>query len=132
YRLEPQTIEEAAPRFDAFATDPLPILRRILDAMRSYDANEWAEKVRSLNNEIERQDAETAKQRFIAEISRFERGINLLANEEYENVRRAFSMMNRSMERAASGTYQEWRLFQIVFIVSQLPALAARQHPELT
>jgi hypothetical protein len=130
-RLEPQRISGADPRFDELATTPLPILRAILDAMRGYDADKWRETVESLGNDVERQDAEEARKSFMAEIGRFERGVNLLADEQYPNVRRAFSLMNRTMEKAARGAYDEWRLFQIVFIVSQLPALAAREHPEL-
>jgi hypothetical protein len=130
-RLEPQKISGADPRFDDLAKNPLPILRTILDEMRRYDAASWANKIASLSNDVERQDAEDARKSFIAEIDRFERGVNLLADEKYENVRRAFSLMNRTMERASRGAYNEWRLFQIVFIVSQLPALAARAHQEL-
>jgi hypothetical protein len=130
-RLEPQRIDGAAPRFDALEADPLPVLRRILEKMRRYDAVDWATKVSSLTNETERQDAEAARRSFAEETARFERGIELLADGGYENVRRAFSLMNRAMGRAARGAYDKWHLFQIVFIVSQLPSLAAREHPEL-
>ena len=130
-RLEPQRIDGARPSFSALATNPIPILARIAERMRSYDAVEWAQKVDSLDKLVEKTDAETARHNFRTEITRFERGIELLADPQYENVRRAFSLMNRAMEDAARGAYSEWRLFQIVFIVSQLPGLAAREHAEL-
>jgi hypothetical protein len=130
-RLEPQRVEGARPSFASLAADPIPVLRRIAERMREYDATDWAQKVASLDKEVERLDAEAARQNFTSEIRRFERGINLLADTRYGNVRRAFSLMNRAMESAARGAYSEWRLFQIVFIVSQLPALAAREHAEL-
>jgi hypothetical protein len=130
-RLEPQKVKDAEPRFDSLAADPIPILSRVLGAMRDYEKKQWQEKIESLDNEIEKRDAETARQDFVGEISRFERGINLLADKTYPNVRRAFSLMNRAMEKAARGKYDGWRLFQIIFIVSQLPGLAAREYPEL-
>jgi hypothetical protein len=130
-RLEPREVENAKPRFDELATNPIPILQRILADMRRYDSEDWAEKISSLQG-IEQEDARKAQERFQQEIARFERGVQLLADETYANVRRAFSLMNQAMSDAARGSYEEWRLFQIVFIVSQLSALAAREHPELS
>lgn len=130
-RLEPQKVKNAEPLFDDLATNPLPILNRILDAMKDYDKNQWREKIEALGNEVEKRDAETAKLDFANEITRFERGINLLANAAYPNVRRAFSLMNQAMKKTSRGRYDGWRLFQIIFIVSQLPGLAAREHAEL-
>jgi hypothetical protein len=124
-RLEPQKVKDAEPRFDSLAKDQIPILNRILDR------HQWRKKIESLGNEVERRDAEAARQDFASEIARFERGINLLADKRYPNVRRAFSLMNRAMEKASRGKYDGWRLFQIIFIVSQLPGLAAREYPEL-
>jgi hypothetical protein len=130
-RLEPQKVQNAEPLFDDLATNPVPILSRMLDAMKDYDKNQWREKIQTLTNEVERQDAENARQEFANEIIRFERGINLLANAAYPNVKRAFSLMNQAMKKASRGKYSGWRLFQIIFIVSQLPGLAAREYPEL-
>ena len=45
-------------------------------------------------------------------------------------VRRAFELMNRAMQASAT-KFDAWRLFQIVFIVSQLRELAAREYPDL-
>jgi hypothetical protein len=130
-RLEPQKVDNAEPLFDDLATNPIPILKRILAAMQDYDGKQWREKIGTLNNEVEKQDAEDARRDFANEITRFERGVNLLANGAYPNVGRAFSLMNRAMKKASRGKYDGWRLFQIIFIVSQLPGLAAREHPEL-
>ncbi len=129
-RLEPREVEGARPGFALLQTDPETILRRILAEMRSYDAERWERKVRSLDG-AEREEAVQARQRFRTEIERFQRGVELLADGRYPLVRRAFSLMNEAMEEAARPKYDEWRLFQIVFIVSQLPALAAREYPEL-
>jgi hypothetical protein len=130
-RLEPRAVPGVVPRFDVLATDPLPTLRRILDAMRAYDAERWEAAIAVLHGDRERREAREARERFREETARFARGVDLLADEQYPYIARAFSLMNRAMEAASRGRYVEWRLFQIVFIVSQLSVLAGRQHPEL-
>jgi hypothetical protein len=129
-RLEPREIPGAAPRFDSLAADPVPILQRILDGMKRYDGNDWEQKIARLKG-VECDEALAAQNSFRTEIARFERGIELLDDDQYSNVKRAFCLMNRAMLQAARGKYHEWRLFQIVFIVSQIPSLAAREYPNL-
>lgn len=129
-RLEPREIADALPSFHTLETDPLPTLRRILGAMRDYDAEQWVETLARLTG-LEREEAERARAQFRAEIVRFQRGIELLADQRYPYVARAFALMNRAMRGATRGRYSEWRLFQIVFIVSQLPGLAGREYQEL-
>lgn len=130
-RLEPREISNATPRFDFLAADPVPILQRILDDMNRYNGNEWAQKIASLKD-VERNEAISARDSFRSEIARFERGVKLLEDARFSNVKRAFCLMNRAMGQAARGKYQKWHLFQIAFIVSQIPSLAAREYPELT
>jgi hypothetical protein len=130
-RLEPREIDDATPSFESLAKDPIPILTTILDDMKRYSREEWETKLGSLIG-VERQEAVGVSESFIKEINRFERGITLLADTEYGNVRRAFSLMNEAIQYSARGAYGVWRLFQIVFIVSLLPALAAREHSELS
>jgi hypothetical protein len=98
--------------------------------MHSYDENEWAQAVAAKEEQGERREAEQARRRFQEETARFERGITLLENSHYPHIRQAFSLMNRAMGNASR--FSEWRLFQIVFVVSQLPTLASREYPELT
>lgn len=129
-RLEPRSIAGGEPRFDALESDPLPILRTILDGMRAYDTRQWAGTIARLSGN-ERTEASAARERFRQEITRFERGISLLTDRDYPKVARAFQLMNRVMHDAAAGRYTAWRLFQIVFIVSQLSTLAGREYPEL-
>lgn len=130
-RLEPRVIPGAAPRFEVLASDPLPTLQRILDAMRVYDENDWARAVAAQEQPGERREAEDARRRFQVETDRLARGVTLLADNRYPHVARAFSLMNRAMSEASGGRFSEWRLFQIVFVVSQLPVLASREYPEL-
>jgi hypothetical protein len=133
YRLEPRSIAGAEPAFIKLAVNPFPLLRAILSDMERYDHEEWERKILSLNGR-ELQDAQDARKDFRQEIERFACGIEVLANDKYPAIRRAFSLMNQTMheyQQMAGNRYQQWRLFQIVFIVSQLPELAAREYPEL-
>jgi hypothetical protein len=130
-RLEPRVIPGVSPCFDVLASDPLPTLQGILEAMRSYDVNDWAQAVSGQREPSERKEAEDARKRFQAETDRFARGIKLLANTRYPHVARAFSLLNRAMADANRGRFSEWRMFQIVFVVPQLPVLAGREYPEL-
>jgi hypothetical protein len=128
-RLEPREMPEAEPTFDALTREPIAVLSRIADAMREYDAETWGNRIQSLSGQ-EKQEARQARDRFVEEITRFEGGIKLLKDPKYPFVLRAFQLMNESMA-ASSSKFTSWRLFQIVFIVSQLRELAAREHLEL-
>ncbi len=133
-RLEPREIPDATPNFGILTTDPIPVLRRIAKAMRSYDQDAWEPKVMSLSGPQQREAARDRQRFRDDEINGFERGVDLLENAGYPFVRQAFLWMNEAMGRVAQRSrhpYTEWRLFQIVFIVQQLPILAAREYPEL-
>jgi hypothetical protein len=139
HRLEPLGVPSAEPTFAGLADDPLPVLRAILDEMRRYDRETWQGKLDSLGGTDEGREALVAREEFRREAERFARGVAILGDGRYPQVVEAFRLMNRAMlkqqeiEERKSGVsrYDQWRLFQIVFIVSQLPDLAARQHPEL-
>lgn len=71
---------------------------------------------------------------FKQEIERFEMGTQVLENPRYQSLRRAFNLMNQTFadidqNRTKRGktAHKNWRPFQIVYIVSNLSALAARQ-----
>jgi hypothetical protein len=131
-RLEPRQIQGAEPTFAALQRDPIPVLRRILDEMRAYDASTWTGKIARLTGAA-LDEATDDRQRFrTQEIEAFTRGIALLQDANYPLVLRAFQLMNRVMHDYAGGAYDAWRLFQVVFIVTQLPRLAARHYPELS
>ncbi|HXG89479.1 MAG TPA: DEAD/DEAH box helicase family protein [Vicinamibacterales bacterium] len=128
-RLEPRDIPAANPTFDSLIGDPISVLSGIRDAMNRYDAESWNKRIRNLSGQ-EEIEANDARKRFRAEIERFEQGIALLADLRFPAVRRAFELMNRAMKASAT-KFDAWRLFQIVFIVSQLRELAAREYTEL-
>ena len=128
-RLEPRDIPAANPTFDSLVRDPITVLSGIREAMTRYDTESWEARIRTLSGQ-EQIEATDARTRFRAEIERFAQGIALLADGRYPAVRRAFELMNRAMQASAT-KFDAWRLFQIVFIVSQLRELAAREYPDL-
>jgi hypothetical protein len=129
-RLEPREITDGAPTFEALLEDPVPVLRRIHRAMQGYASTVWLDKLDTLA-EAQREDANADYATFVQEVDAFERGIALLEHPDYPLVRQAFRLMNETMSQVASGKYDRWRLFQIIFIVIQLPRLASREYPAL-
>jgi len=64
---------------------------------------------------------------FEREIKRFERGIQCL-REHPETVGRAFELMNKAMDRMHE--FPGWRLFQLVFIIMEVPDVASREYDQ--
>lgn len=129
FRLVPRSIPSATPRFDTLAADGRQVLHAIHSAMVQYDDSVWKRKISGLTGG-ELHEAELARRRYLQEVNAFERGVRLLEDDRYPQASTAFRLMNLAMSRSAA-KYHEWRLFQIIFIVSQLPSLLARYHPEL-
>lgn len=128
-RLEPRNIGSAQPTFAALADDPIPSLRGLAAEMHGYLRQTWDAKVDSLRPPS-REEAVIDRGRFDSEIGRFELGIRLLEDPAFPEVRRAFRLMNLAMKALGAKStrrYDRWRLFQIIFIVAQLPELAARR-----
>jgi len=124
-RLALRSSEDA--RFDVLSQDPLGALGRIWNDMEAF-AQEWERKLDT--NELGL-DAESLKacrkdlESFREEIDQFACGIAAMVADQ--RLLDAFKAMNRVMGRVAGSRFDRWRLFQVVFIVSQLPALAARE-----
>ncbi len=121
------TQSEPPTRFKDLALDPLIVLERIREAMLTY-AEDWQRRIIDKNtlNLDAPQLAECHNDltAFQSEIDRFACGIAALRT--VPHLQQAFESMNRVMARLARD-YDRWRLFQIVFIVTQLPALALRE-----
>lgn len=125
------TNEEPLALFDDLAADPVPVLRRILAAMRTWDA-EWDASLATYragdaNWESQHGDEFAADHRkYLDEITRFARGLELVEGDR--DVRLALQLTNRAMRQAGNKT--AWRLFQIVFLVSQIPGIRALRTPD--
>ena len=126
--------EPAAP-FKKLAEDPIPVLDSIHRAMRE-SLEDWkvaeAEFQQLFTDQWEaeyRREFDLDKQKFLSEIERFKRGLNIIRTNH--DVRLAFCLTNETFRRAGDrpSPKRTWRLFQIVFLVSQIPGIAALANP---
>jgi hypothetical protein len=126
-----QTRTSPPARFADLAQDPLPTLNTILQAMEQY-LQSWEQERQhyiaadptwetKFGAEFDRD-----RQSFEEEIECFRRGCELVRNNP--DVRLAFQLTNETFSRGPQ-TKTEWRLFQIVFLVSQIPGIAALVNP---
>jgi hypothetical protein len=112
--------------FSELATNPIPTLENIRIAMIAY-AETWQKEVIGENSlglsedELNRCSADLES--FREEETWFSAGIAALIKDD--RLREAFLGMNRVFQRTSK--FQSWHLFQIVFIVSELPSLAIRE-----
>ena len=130
-------IKPIAP-FDVLAYQPIPVLESIQAAMQEslVDWDSAEVKYRhQFNNQWETEfkgEFEKDKAQFMSEIQRFERGLELIRNNS--DIQLAFQLTNEVFRRAGdhpvpSKEKKEWRLFQIVFLLSQIPGIAALVQP---
>ena len=125
---QPRRTTNQAPRaaFLELATEPLATLEAIRIAMIAYGDN-WQKTVLGENSlglsQEELTQCEADYRAFRDEVSRLADGIAALVKDERLLI--AFQGMNRIFQRTSK--FENWHLFQIVFIVSQLPSLAIRE-----
>lgn len=120
--------QHPATSFQALASDPLPALRQLAHDLAAYVNDPAWSQPSDLAPELAAR-RETDRQAFELEVARFAEGLRWL--ERDEGLMLAFRLANRSMIKAGELSGQAhpgWRLFQLVFLVSQLPALAWREH----
>ena len=114
----------AAP-FDKLAQDPLPILREVLDAMKQY-CDVWRQDRTQYLGSTPNWEEEHGKEYdndyevYESEINRFSEGVRLI--EKDPDIMNAFRLTNKTF---GMGEKDSWRLFQLVFLVSQIPSIAA-------
>lgn len=122
------TEDHPSTRFSALADDPIPLLRSLATEMRAYaTAPAWSADDFTVGLAARKESDRLA---FELEIRRFQDGISWL--ERDPRLLLAFRLANRTMVKAAELSRKprdRWRLFQLVFLVSQLSALAWREHP---
>lgn len=122
------TQERVVARYGELADDPMRVLSAIHAAMNDY-ARDWSDRVVGGNALGLGADELVAcgqdLQAFQQEIAGFCAGIAALQADPRLMV--AFRAMNRAFA-PPRGQFPAWRLFQIVFIVTQLPALVVREN----
>ena len=120
------TQSRPAARFVELARDPIPILQSIYEAMQNY-LQRWSQAQQhyiysgTWSEKFELEFSRDKKQ-FEEEIARFQQGLELIRNND--DIRRAFQLTNETFSRS-DPRKTGWRLFQIVFLVSQIPGIAA-------
>lgn len=107
--------------FGNLATNYLATLDAIATAMRSF-LRSWD----SMTPTPTEATQVKLKAQFTAEVERFELGVDLLRADG--RLARSFGLANDAFARAR-GAGASWRLFQLVFIVTELGALAGRENP---
>ena len=117
------------------ASDPVTPLLEVRDRMTEFVA-EWRQFIEqdpSMNAPELREASSDELAEFQREVERFSCGVSLIdpsAPEFDELLHRSFKLANDSFARAnANKPYDSWRLFQLSFMVSELPSLAARRRP---
>lgn len=115
--------------FNSLAETPLPVLEQLLASMKEYlqewniwqkryseTIPDWAAKYES--------EFEADRQRYISEIERFSTGLTLL--QQNAEALLAFQLTNETFRR---GPNDRWRIFQIIFLVSQIPGIVTLARP---
>lgn len=111
--------------FQQLAQDPVPILRAVLNAMEQYreiweqDRAQYVSSDPNWENQYG-EEYDNDYEIFGSEINRFAEGMRLI--EKDPEVFKAFCLTNKTFEM---GEKESWRLFQLVFLVSQIPSIAA-------
>ncbi len=119
----------AGAKFELLAKDPAPVISELLVAIDRYVA-EWKEKIESKKAAGQAEEASALEEdleAFIAERDNVQAGLSLL--EDNPDLMQCFQWMNGVMQRAIKRqgkTFDEWRLFQLGFILTQVRAIYER------
>jgi hypothetical protein len=132
---------ELQPSFAELAADPVPVLQRIEAHMNEF-ASAWDSHLATTRlTAPARRACETDRAAFADEIRRFRRGLQLIRDDlskdtsglgaAFIRANEAVALMNTrgGLNDPGPTTATTWRLFQIVYVVANLAALAAREAP---
>ncbi len=113
YRILTRDEYDSIITFKNLQEDPEKYLNKVLTGMEDYYKTISARK--ELQDNAEFLDD---LRKFQREKKRFEMGCKILTDEGFPEVKEAFILMNKAF---AKNGYPNWRLFQLVFIVSMIP-----------
>ena len=123
--VTPRTDHVAALKWADLADDPRPTLDAIESAMCDY-LQEWDEYIQASPPSVAAESS-IDRSRFEEEIKRFRLGRKAIQVDD--RLLQAFCLANKVFSLANTDKpYDTWHLFQIVYLVSHLPDLAAREH----
>ncbi|MEV4580273.1 helicase-related protein [Nonomuraea jabiensis] len=124
--VKPRRDHVRSPSWTELSTDPNPILDSIEAAMTAFDRR-FAAACRTAEDLPHGQAMSTDREVFADEVRRFQLGREAMAIDP--RLARSFQLANQVFAQANAGrTYDSWHLFQLVYIVTHLAALAAREH----
>ena len=114
--------------FRSLERDPISAARGLRDSLAHWGAALWNQ--RALEKKAEQHqwspemlnEAKAAAQDFNEELDRIAYGVELL--EKHDELRRSFQLMNRAMAISSRGKYDNWRPFQIGFLLANLRCIA--------
>lgn len=118
--------------FKELAENPIPVLKNLRSAMEAALKDLESDfKKRVLSNSLTEKGKKTFKDdvgNFRREIERFSTGIKVL--KENDKALESFKMMNKAFINSSKG-FDAWHLFQVVFIVMEVPDIAAVHDPSI-
>ncbi len=126
-----ETSSEPNAQFGALSDESVTVLARILSAMEDY-RSEWDRaqieytKQDPLWEQKHSEEFNKDRETFDSEIESFRRGLQFIKQDADVNL--AFKLTNKTFLEIGNNHNKpktEWRLFQIVFIVSQIPGIVA-------
>ncbi len=132
---------ELQPAFTALAADPVPALEQIEAHMAEFAAAWDAYLAGCSLYGAAREACEADRRAFADEMRRFQRGLRLIRDDlaagtigigaAFIRANEAIALMNTEggLDNPGRAEATTWRLFQVVFVVSNLAALAAREAP---
>lgn len=124
--LVPRDDQVRAPRWRELADNPTPLLDSVEVAMARYQ-RQFKAACREAEGLAHHDDIRADLAAFEDETRRFGLGRECL--ELDERLAQAFRLANEVFARVNEHRpYDSWRLFQLVYLVTHLPALAAREH----
>lgn len=135
-RLESRVLlgyENGAPTFEELDEAPIDHLKRVGAAMHEY-AEWWEGAYQELllagevPSGVESQ-YRAALDDFRRDIARYEESIHILEHSQNSNLLLAFRLTNRSFAAQKRPGLKGWRLFQLVFLVSNLGDFLYREDP---
>lgn len=123
--IEPRGDHVATPRWSELAADPTAILTSIQVAMEDYH-REYERSVASAAGQAHHAEAQKGLEQFADELRRFRLGRQAMKDDP--RLAQSFRLANEVFAIVNAGKrFDTWRLFQLVYIVTHLPALAARE-----
>lgn len=138
YESKPQL----QPTFVELTRDPVPPLEQIHEHMRQF-LTDWDQFLAQAGlDEFTRTACQADRDAFADELRRYRRGIDLIRDDlhgprqglgvAFQRANEAFALMNTDggLDTAGPPTASSWRLFQVVYVVANLSALAARLTPD--